>query len=152
MGFNANIPGRAKRGQGEWLHEVQAEDLLKFGLIPEFVGRLPVIATLTELGEDALVDILTEPKNALVKQYQKLFEFEDVRLRFSDGALRAVARQALARKAGARGLRSILENVMLDLMYDIPSRDDVEECVISEEVIEQGSKPLLVLKQEAESA
>src|SRR5688500_9839518 len=152
MGFNANIPGRAKRGQGEWLHEVQAEDLLKFGLIPEFVGRLPVIATLTELGEDALVDILTEPKNALVKQYQKLFEFEDVRLRFSDGALRAVARQALGRKAGARGLRSILENVMLDLMYDIPSRDDVEECVISEEVIEQGSQPLLVLKQEAESA
>jgi ATP-dependent Clp protease ATP-binding subunit ClpX len=152
MGFNASIPGRTKRGQGEWLHEVQAEDLLKFGLIPEFVGRLPVIATLTELGEDALVDILTEPKNALVKQYQKLFEFEDVRLRFSDGALRAVARQALSRKAGARGLRSILENVMLDLMYDIPSRDDVEECVISEEVIEQGSKPLLVLKQEAESA
>src|SRR6185436_9247332 len=130
MGFNANIPGRAKRSQGEWLHEVQAEDLLKFGLIPEFVGRLPVIATLTELGEDALVDILTEPKNALVKQYQKLFEFEDVRLRFSDGALRAVARQALARKSGARGLRSILENVMLELMYDIPSRDDVEECVI----------------------
>jgi len=152
MGFNANIPGKIKRSQGEWLHEVQAEDLLKFGLIPEFVGRLPVIATLTELGEDALVDILTEPKNALVKQYQKLFEFEDVRLRFSDGALRAVARQALSRKSGARGLRSILENVMLDLMYDIPSRDDVEECVISEEVIEQGSKPLLVLKQEAESA
>ena len=152
MGFNANIPGKIKRSQGEWLHEVQAEDLLKFGLIPEFVGRLPVIATLTELGEDALVDILTEPKNALVKQYQKLFEFEDVRLRFSDGALRAVARQALARKSGARGLRSILENVMLDLMYDIPSRDDVEECVISEEVIEQGSKTLLVLKQEAESA
>jgi ATP-dependent Clp protease ATP-binding subunit ClpX len=152
MGFNANIPGKIKRSQGEWLHEVQAEDLLKFGLIPEFVGRLPVIATLTELGEDALVDILTEPKNALVKQYQKLFEFEDVRLRFSDGALRAVARQALGRKAGARGLRSILENVMLELMYDIPSRDDVEECVISEEVIEQGSQPLLVLKQEAESA
>ena len=152
MGFNANIPGKIKRTQGEWLHEVQAEDLLKFGLIPEFVGRLPVIATLTELGEDALVDILTEPKNALVKQYQKLFEFEDVRLRFSDGALRAVARQALTRKAGARGLRSILENVMLDLMYDIPSRDDVEECVISEEVFEQGSQPLLVLKQEAESA
>jgi ATP-dependent Clp protease ATP-binding subunit ClpX len=152
MGFNANIPGRVKRSQGEWLHEVQAEDLLKFGLIPEFVGRLPVIATLTELNEEALVDILTEPKNALVKQYQKLFEFEDVRLRFSDGALRAVARQALTRKSGARGLRSILENVMLDLMYDIPSRDDVEECVISEEVIEQGSKPLLVLKQEAESA
>src|SRR5213594_4138150 len=99
MGFNANIPGKIKRSQGEWLHEVQAEDLLKFGLIPEFVGRLPVIATLTELGEDALVDILTEPKNALVKQYQKLFEFEDVRLRFSDGALRAVAQVRRARPA-----------------------------------------------------
>jgi ATP-dependent Clp protease ATP-binding subunit ClpX len=131
---------------------VQAEDLLGFGLIPEFVGRLPVVATLTELNEEALIDILTEPKNALIKQYQKLFEFEDVRLRFSDNALRAVARQAMRRKSGARGLRSILENVMLDLMYEIPSRDDVEECVINEEVIEQGAKPLLVLKQEAESA
>jgi ATP-dependent Clp protease ATP-binding subunit ClpX len=104
------------------------------------------------LSEDALVDILTQPKNALVKQYQKLFEFEDVRLRFTDGALRAVARQAMKRKSGARGLRSILETVMLDLMYDIPSRDDVEECVINEEVIEQGSNPLMVIKQEAESA
>ena len=110
------------------------------------------MATLSELSEDALVDILTKPKNALVKQYQKLFEFEEVRLRFSDGALRAVARQAIGRKSGARGLRSILETVMLDLMYEIPSRDDVEECVINEEVIEQGSNPLLVLKQEAESA
>jgi len=152
MGFGADIPGKIKRPAGEWLGEVQAEDLLKFGLIPEFVGRLPVVATLTELGEEALVDILTQPKNALVKQYQKLFEFEDVRLRFTDGALTAVARQAMQRKSGARGLRSILESVMLDLMYDIPSRDDVEECVINEEVIEQGSKPLLVLKQEAESA
>jgi ATP-dependent Clp protease ATP-binding subunit ClpX len=152
MGFGADIQGKMKRSQGEILKEVQAEDLLKFGLIPEFVGRLPVVATLSELAEEALVDILTQPKNALVKQYQKLFEFEDVRLRFSDGALRSVARQAIARKSGARGLRSILESVMLDLMYEIPSRDDVEECVINEEVIEQGSKPLLVLKQEAESA
>ena len=152
MGFGADIPGNAKRAQGEWLSDVQAEDLLKFGLIPEFVGRLPVVATLTELNEAALVDILSRPKNALVKQYQKLFEFEEVRLRFTDGALRAVARQALARKSGARGLRSILESMMLDLMYDIPSRDDVEECIINEEVVEQGSKPLLVLKQEAESA
>jgi ATP-dependent Clp protease ATP-binding subunit ClpX len=152
MGFGAEIKSRKDRAPGEILAQVQAEDLLRFGLIPEFVGRLPVIATLSELDEKALVDILTEPKNALVKQYQKLFEFEDVRLRFSDGALRAVARQALARKSGARGLRSILENVMLDLMYDLPSRDDVEECVINEEVIEQQAKPLLVLKQEAESA
>jgi ATP-dependent Clp protease ATP-binding subunit ClpX len=152
MGFGADIPNATDRRLGEVLREVQAEDLLHFGLIPEFVGRLPVVATLNELNAEALIDILTQPKNALVKQYQKLFEFEDVRLRFSDGALRAVARQALERKSGARGLRSILESVMLDLMYEIPSRDDVDECVINEEVIEQGSKPLMVLKQEAESA
>jgi len=118
------------------------------------VGRLPVIATLDALDESAMVDILTKPKNALVKQYQKLFEFENVRLRFSEGSLRSVARQAHGRKSGARGLRSILETVMLELMYDIPSRDDVEEVVISEEVIEHGAQPLLVLKREptAESA
>ncbi|MBW1685491.1 MAG: ATP-dependent Clp protease ATP-binding subunit ClpX [Deltaproteobacteria bacterium] len=153
MGFGADIQkGNRKQSIGDVLRQVQAEDLIQFGLIPEFVGRLPVIATLDALAEDALIDILTKPKNALVKQYQKLFEFEEVRLRFSEGALGAVARQAYRRKSGARGLRSILEGVMLDLMYDIPSRDDVEECVINEEVIEQGSKPLLVLKQEQESA
>jgi ATP-dependent Clp protease ATP-binding subunit ClpX len=152
MGFGADIKRATERKIGDILREVQAEDLLGFGLIPEFVGRLPVVATLTELDEDALIDILTQPKNALVKQYQKLFEFEDVRLRFSSGALRSVARQAFKRKSGARGLRSILENVMLDLMYEIPARDDVEECVINEEVIEQGGNPLLVLKREAESA
>jgi len=152
MGFGADIRARTERRLGEVLREVQAEDLLRFGLIPEFVGRLPVVATLEELHEDALVDILTQPKNALVKQYQKLFEFEGVRLRFSEAALRSVARLALARKSGARGLRSILENVMLDLMYEVPSRDDVEECVINEETIEQGHEPLLVMKQEAESA
>ncbi len=152
MGFGADIAKRKRKTQGEALKEVQAEDLLRFGLIPEFVGRLPVVATLDALNEEALIDILTKPKNALVKQYQKLFEFEDVRLRFSDGSLRAVARQAHRRKSGARGLRSILEVVMLDLMYEIPSREDIEECVISEEVIEQGAKPLLVLKQEQESA
>jgi ATP-dependent Clp protease ATP-binding subunit ClpX len=152
MGFGADIPDQVNRGLGEVLQEVQAEDLLHFGLIPEFVGRLPVVATLNELDDAALIDILTKPKNALIKQYQKLFEFEDVRLRFTEGALRSVARQALKRKSGARGLRSILESVMLDLMYDIPSRDDVEECVISEEVIDQGANPLMVLKREAESA
>ncbi len=153
MGFGADIQRRKKnRNIGEVLRDVQAEDLLQFGLIPEFVGRLPVVATLDALNEEALIDILTKPKNALVKQYQKLFEFEDVRLRFSDGSLRAVARQAHRRKSGARGLRSILEGVMLDLMYEIPSREDIEECLISEEVIEQGAKPLLVLKQEQESA
>ncbi len=153
MGFGADIQRRKRdRNIGEVLRDVQAEDLLQFGLIPEFVGRLPVVATLDALNEEALIDILTKPKNALVKQYQKLFEFEDVRLRFSDGSLRAVARQAHRRKSGARGLRSILEGVMLDLMYEIPSREDIEECLISEEVIEQGAKPLLVVKQEQESA
>ena len=152
LGFGADIKKRSERRLGDVLREAQTEDLLKFGLIPEFVGRLPVVATLEELDESSLVDILTVPKNALVKQYQKLFEFEEVRLRFSDGALRAVARQAILRKSGARGLRSILERVMLDLMYDIPSRDDVEEVMINEEVIEQGAEPLVVLKAEAESA
>ncbi len=151
MGFGADMPLEKDRRIGEVLREVQAEDLLHFGLIPEFVGRLPVVATLDELDEEALIAILTQPKNALIKQYQKLFEFEDVRLRFTDGALRAVARQAMKRKSGARGLRSILESAMLDLMYDIPSRDDVEECVINEEVIEQGSNPLMVIKQEPEA-
>jgi ATP-dependent Clp protease ATP-binding subunit ClpX len=150
MGFGVDMQRRVKRNVGEVLASIQAEDLIQFGLIPEFVGRLPVVATLDALGEEALIDILTKPKNALVKQYQKLFEFEDVRLRFSEGALRAVARQAHSRKSGARGLRSILEKVMLDLMYDVPSRDDVEECIINEEVIEQASQPLLVLKQERE--
>ncbi len=151
MGFGADMPTEKDRRLGEVLKDVQGEDLLHFGLIPEFVGRLPVVATLNELNEEALIAILTQPKNALIKQYQKLFEFEDVRLRFTDGALGAVARQAMKRKSGARGLRAILENVMLDLMYDIPSRDDVEECVINEEVIEQGSNPLMVLKQEPEA-
>jgi ATP-dependent Clp protease ATP-binding subunit ClpX len=154
MGFGVDVQRRKRRNVGAILREVQAEDLLHFGMIPEFVGRLPVIATLDALDEEAMVDILTKPKNALVKQYQKLFEFENVRLRFSEGSLRAIARQAHARKSGARGLRSILETVMLELMYDIPSREDVEEIVISEEVIEQGAQPLLVLKREprAESA
>ncbi len=151
MGFGVDVQRRKKRNVGEVLREVQAEDLLHFGMIPEFVGRLPVIATLDALDEEAMVDILTKPKNALVKQYQKLFEFENVRLRFSEGSLRAVARQAHARKSGARGLRSILETVMLELMYDIPSRDDVDEVVVSEEVIEQGAQPLLVLKREAKA-
>jgi ATP-dependent Clp protease ATP-binding subunit ClpX len=152
IGFGADVQTRKDRKLGEILKEVQPEDLLKFGMIPEFVGRVPVLATLDELDEDSLVDILTKPKNAIVKQYQKLFEFENVRLRFTDGALRAVSRQALIRKSGARGLRAILENAMLDLMYETPSRDDVEECVVGEETIEQSAPPLLVYKREAESA
>ena len=152
LGFAADIQNKAERKKGEALSEVQAEALLNFGLIPEFIGRLPVVATLEELNEEALIAILTKPKNALVKQYEKLFEFEDVSLKFTDGALGAVARKALSQKSGARGLRAILENAMLDLMYELPSRDDVEECVVGEEVIEQGAEPVLGLKREAESA
>ncbi|HEB88194.1 MAG TPA: ATP-dependent Clp protease ATP-binding subunit ClpX [Deltaproteobacteria bacterium] len=152
LGFAADIQDKSDRKKGEMMRDVQAEDLLHFGLIPEFIGRLPVVATLEELDEEALIAILTQPKNALVKQYEKLFEFEDVALRFTDGALGAVARKALAQKSGARGLRAILEHAMLDLMYELPSRDDVEECVVGEEVIEQGAEPVLGLKREAESA
>jgi len=152
LGFAADIQNKSDRKKGEMMRDVQAEDLLHFGLIPEFIGRLPVVATLEELDEEALIAILTQPKNALVKQYEKLFEFEDVALQFTEGALAAVARKALAQKSGARGLRAILEHAMLDLMYELPSRDDVEECVVGEEVIEQGAKPVLGLKREAESA
>jgi len=152
LGFGADIQSRNDRRSETVLAKVLAEDLLRFGLIPEFIGRLPVMATLSELNEAALMEILTTPKNALVKQYQKLFEFEDVRLRFTDGALRAVAKEAMGRKSGARGLRGILENAMLELMYELPSRDDVEECVVNEDVIEQGADPLIVVKRAAESA
>ncbi|MFO0687210.1 MAG: ATP-dependent Clp protease ATP-binding subunit ClpX [Myxococcota bacterium] len=152
LGFAADIQNRRSRKKGEMMREVQAEDLLHFGLIPEFIGRLPVIATLEELDEKTLISILTEPKNALVKQYQKLFAFEGVDLRFTEAALGAVARKALAQKSGARGLRAILEHAMLELMYELPSRNDVAECVVGVEVIEQGAEPVLGLKREAESA
>ncbi|MFT5441924.1 MAG: ATP-dependent Clp protease ATP-binding subunit ClpX [Myxococcota bacterium] len=152
LGFGADIQTKNEKDPGEVLLEVHAEDLLKFGLIPEFLGRLPVTATLGQLDKDALIQILTQPKNALVKQYQRLFDFSDVQLRFTDGALVAVAEEALKRMSGARGLRSILETAMLNTMYETPSRDDVAEVIINEEVIERGMDPLLVLKQEAESA
>jgi ATP-dependent Clp protease ATP-binding subunit ClpX len=152
MGFSADIKKREERILGEVLAEVQPEDLIKFGMIPEFVGRLPVVATLDELTEDEMMSIMLEPKNALVKQYQKLFGMENVTLRFTDGALRAVARQAMKRKSGARGLRSILENVMLDIMYEIPSQPDIRECVISEEVISSKERPLLLYEGSLESA
>ena len=125
-------PARTQRKTGETLREVEPEDLIKFGLIPEFVGRLPVVATLEELDEAALVKILTEPKNALTKQYQKLFAMEDVDLEFREGVLQAIARKALARKAGARGLRSILEHALLDVMFDLPSLDNVSKVVLDE--------------------
>jgi ATP-dependent Clp protease ATP-binding subunit ClpX len=152
LGFGAEIKRRDEKNLGETLAAVQPEDLLKFGLIPEFIGRLPVIATLEELNEDALVRILKEPKNALVKQYQKIFDFENVKLKFTDGALRAISREALRRKSGARGLRAILENTMLDVMYEIPSCTNIKECVISEEVILKREQPILVYEKEAETA
>ena len=126
---------------------MRPEDLLKFGLIPEFIGRLPVIVTLDELSEDALVRIITEPKNALLKQYQKLFRLDNVELAIEPEAIRAVAKKALERKTGARGLRSILEGVMTDIMYEIPSRSDVAKCIITQQTIEEDTQPELILKQ-----
>jgi ATP-dependent Clp protease ATP-binding subunit ClpX len=153
LGFGADIPSRKDKKIGELLERIEPEDLLRAGLIPEFIGRLPVIATLHELNEAALVDILTKPKNALVKQYQKLFEMDGVKLKFAQGALHAVAREALKRNAGARGLRAIMEKSMLDIMYDVPSQADIREVVVSEEVIASGETPLIVYeKEEAELA
>ena len=151
IGFGAEVKQTKEVDLGEMLAQVEPMDLIKFGLIPEFIGRLPVIATLEELDEEALVQILQEPKNALVKQYQKLFEMEKVKLKFTDGALVAVASQALKRKTSARGLRSILENSMLDVMYDIPSQDRVKEVVINEDVVLNKAKPI-ILYDCAESA
>jgi ATP-dependent Clp protease ATP-binding subunit ClpX len=152
MGFGADIRRKDERSMSNLLHEVQTEDLLKFGLIPEFVGRLPVIATLEELDEPALVRILKEPKNALTRQYQKLFEMEGVHLRFTDGALGAIAREALKRKSGARGLRAIMENIMLDVMYDIPSQPNIKEVLISEEVVTNREQPIILFQKAAETA
>ncbi|MDH3240873.1 MAG: ATP-dependent Clp protease ATP-binding subunit ClpX [Alphaproteobacteria bacterium] len=144
IGFGAEVTAPEDRKTGELLHDVEPEDLLKFGLIPEFVGRLPVVATLTDLDEDSLIRILTEPKNALVKQYQRMFEMESVDLEFSDDALHAIARKAIARKTGARGLRSIMENILLESMYELPSLEGVEEIVINGEVVEGRAKPLYI--------
>jgi ATP-dependent Clp protease ATP-binding subunit ClpX len=152
MGFGADIQSRKERNIGEILKMVQPEDLLKFGLIPEFVGRLPVIATLGELDEAALVQILTEPKNALVKQFQRLLEFENVTLRFTDSGLQAIARRSLERKSGARGLRAIMEATMLDIMYEIPSMSGVKECVINEDVILDNEEPILLFEQAQDRA
>jgi ATP-dependent Clp protease ATP-binding subunit ClpX len=152
MGFGADIKAKAEAQLGDMLAQVQPEDLLKFGLIPEFVGRLPVVATLDELNEEALIRILREPKNALVKQYRKLFELENVKLKFTEGALVAIARDGLRRKSGARGLRAILEDTMLDIMYELPSLKNVRECVISEEVILHREPPILLYEKKAESA
>jgi len=152
LGFGADVKKREEKKLGELLDNVTPEDLLKFGYIPEFIGRLPVLAPLTELDEDAMVQILKEPKNALVKQYQKLFDLENVRLRFTDGSLVAIAKEALKRNTGARGLRSILENSMLEIMYEIPSQQNVKEVVISEDVIYRKEKPIVVYEQQVNDA
>ncbi|MCX7771058.1 MAG: ATP-dependent Clp protease ATP-binding subunit ClpX [Proteobacteria bacterium] len=152
LGFTANLEQRQSKPIGKILEDIQPQDLLKFGLIPEFVGRLPVVATFEELDEEAMVKILTEPKDALVKQYQTLFDIEGVSLKFTDGALRAVAREAIKRGTGARGLRSILENVMLDLMYEIPGQKNVKECIISEEVITKKEAPIVIYEENIETA
>ena len=147
IGFAAKVRDPEDRRAGEVLREVEPDDLLKFGLIPEFVGRLPVLATLEDLDEPALVTILTEPKNALVKQYQRMFEMENVKLNFPDEALKAIARKAIQRKTGARGLRSILESILLDTMFELPSMRGVEEVVVSADVVEGRAKPLQIYSE-----
>ncbi len=152
LGFGAKIESRDERSVGELLRLVEPEDLMKFGMIPEFIGRLPVIATLNDLKEDDLVTILTEPKNALVKQYQKLFEIEKVKLSFTTESLRAVAKEALRRHSGARGLRAIMEDAMLDIMYDVPFREGVKECRITEGVVKKVEQPQVVYEKEKKTA
>jgi len=147
LGFGAEIKGKQDKKIGEILSQILPEDLLKYGLIPEFVGRLPVIVTLDALGEQALMRILVEPRNALVKQYQKLFEIDGVMLEFKEDALRTIAIEAIKRNTGARGLRAILEDLMLDVMYDIPSRKDVTKCIITKEVVNKKDKPILVSEE-----
>ncbi|MDB4198165.1 ATP-dependent Clp protease ATP-binding subunit ClpX, partial [Ascidiaceihabitans sp.] len=144
MGFGADVRDNDARGIGEIFTDLEPEDLLKFGLIPEFVGRLPVLATLEDLDEDALVTILSQPKNALVKQYQRLFELEDTELKFTDDALSAIAKRAIQRKTGARGLRSILEEILLDTMFELPGLDTVKEVVVNEEAVNTDAAPLMI--------
>lgn len=144
MGFGADVRDNDDRGVGEVFQDLEPEDLLKFGLIPEFVGRLPVLATLEDLDEEALVTILTQPKNALVKQYQRLFELEDTALSFTDEALHAIAKRAIERKTGARGLRSILEDILLNTMFDLPGQDEVQEVVVNEEAVTAEAAPLMI--------
>jgi ATP-dependent Clp protease ATP-binding subunit ClpX len=150
IGFSASVIGPDERPTGDVLRDVEPEDLLKFGLIPEFIGRLPVIATLEDLDENALVQILNEPKNALVKQYQRLFEMEDVKLTITVDALKAVSRKAIERKTGARGLRSILEAILLETMFDLPALKGVEEVVIGPEVVEGSARPLRIYSDRVE--
>ncbi|NQW15155.1 MAG: ATP-dependent Clp protease ATP-binding subunit ClpX [Rhodobacter sp.] len=152
IGFGADVKDASLKGTGETLMELEPEDLLKFGLIPEFVGRLPVIATLTDLDEDALVTILSKPKNALVKQYQRLFELEDVQLTFTDDSLIAIAKRAITRKTGARGLRSIMEDILLDTMFELPGLDDVVEVVVNDDAVNGLGKPLMIYSDRKEES
>ncbi len=152
IGFGANIKGAEDMTIGEILAYVEPEDLIKFGMIPEFVGRIPIVATLDELTEKELVRILKEPKNALVKQYEKLFEMDGITLRFTEGALTAIAKEAIRRKCGARGLRAIMEEAMLEIMYDLPSLEGVKECVVTEEVILKREKPIIIYESQAQEA
>lgn len=152
IGFGVDVSGGRDKQYSDLIHEIQPEDLLKYGLIPEFIGRLPITATLEELSEENLVDILKRPRNAIVKQYKRLFELENVKLTFTEGSLRGIAKDAMKKKTGARGLRSIMEKVMLDVMYEIPSLSNVKECVISEEVILNHERPILIYEEEAEIA
>ncbi|MFP4048426.1 MAG: ATP-dependent Clp protease ATP-binding subunit ClpX [Desulfovermiculus sp.] len=152
MGFGAEVSSKKESDLGQLLRLNQPQDLIKYGLIPEFVGRIPVVTALDELNEDDLVHILSEPKNALVKQYQKLFELDNVNLRFTHNALKTIAHEAMERKTGARGLRSVMESIMLDIMYKLPSMHSVQECVINRAVVEDGKDPLIFYQQEAKSA
>jgi ATP-dependent Clp protease ATP-binding subunit ClpX len=149
IGFGAHVAGPDERRSGEVLRQCEPEDLMRFGLIPEFIGRLPVIATLEDLDEAALIKILTEPKNALVKQFQRLFEMEGVKLTYNPEALLSIARKAIERKTGARGLRSIMEGILLDTMFDLPGMDGVDEVVVSRETIESKQPPMLVYAEAA---
>jgi ATP-dependent Clp protease ATP-binding subunit ClpX len=152
VGFISDSKIRKEKRIGEILSLVEPEDLIKYGLIPEFVGRMPVVATLDQLDEPALIKILTEPRNALMKQYQKLLSLDNVRLKFTDGALSAIAKNAIQRKTGARGLRSIIEEIMLDVMYEIPSQKGIRECLITEDTIVKRERPLLIYEKQAETA
>jgi len=143
MGIGATVSENKKKSSGELFSKIQTEDLTRFGMIPEFLGRLPMIATLEDLDEKALIEILTKPKNAIIKQYMRLMEMEGVKLSFEDAALNAVAKEAIKKKTGARGLRSILENAMLDVMYEIPSLQGCTSCLVQEDAITKGAKPIL---------
>ncbi len=152
MGFGAKIAKRKDKNIGEILKKIHPEDLMKYGLIPEFLGRLPVIATLNELNESSLIRILLEPKNALLKQFKKLFEIEGVTLRLTDGALSAISQEALKQKSGARGLRTMLESCLLDIMYEIPSIKNVKECIIGKDVVLNKEDPILLYEQTKKQA